>query len=174
MKTSLSKNSAVFLAIVLVAGTISIMIPATFAQSYKDPYAKDQNKKSWDVNFQKVKCNNIIINGVDSVEHGTAGDMINDMSEEDDRTSQDSQWFDNDEKKWSDIDNNIGNFCKNNNTQLAVEETSSLTVPKQIFGCDIFQTDRIMDCRTLDSDSEEWLSWDDSFIDSTAFYNLRR
>jgi len=103
-KNSLSKNSAIFLAIMLVAGTISIMIPTTFGQSYKDPYAKDQKKKSSDVNFQKVKCNNIIINGVDSVGHGPAGDMINDMSEEDDRISQDSQWFDNDKKKWSDID----------------------------------------------------------------------
>jgi len=92
----MSKNNAVFLAIVLVAGTISTIVPTTtFAQSqynnvpqqenkgYEDSYGKDYDKKkSSGLNLQKVKCNNIIINGVDSVRQGTAAYTINGMADE--------------------------------------------------------------------------------------------
>ena len=47
--------------------------------------------------------------------------MTNDMSEEDDLTSSNSQLLDNDEMKWNDIDNNIINLFKNKNT-LVVKE----------------------------------------------------
>lgn len=98
--------------------------------------------------------------------------MINGMTaDEEDGTG---QWSGNGDKNSNGINENIVNFCKNKNTQVIVEGTGSLTVPKQVFGCNIFQSDRIMDCRELDSGSDQWLSCDDAPIDSTAFCNLIR
>lgn len=63
--------------------------------------------------------------------HGTAGDMINDISEEDNWTGQVGQWFGNEVKKWNSINTNIGNFCKNKNMQLVVELTVHLRYRKR-------------------------------------------
>ncbi|MFB5600918.1 MAG: hypothetical protein ACE5SW_11920 [Nitrososphaeraceae archaeon] len=75
MDNSKIRNGTIFImAAVLVAGTISMIIPSSFAQSYEDPYAKDpyanDNKKSTDVNIQKIKCinENTNVNGIDITE----------------------------------------------------------------------------------------------------------
>ena len=168
MNSNVSKNSTVFLAVVLVAGTISTMIPTTtFAQSYDGPYAKDQ--KSSKVNIQKVNCNNIIINGIDSAGQD-AGSMINGMTaDEEDRMG---QWIGNGDKKESNsIDKNIVNFCENKHKSVVLEPeptTGSLTVKKQIFGCNIID-DGEMNCEELDNNSQVWLSCDDTPIDTTPF-----
>ncbi|MDR4510648.1 MAG: hypothetical protein MRJ93_02965 [Nitrososphaeraceae archaeon] len=105
---------------ILIAGTISTMIPrATFAQSYEYSYGKDQ--KSSKINFQKVNCNNIIINGLDSAGQGTGADMLGTMMGEgyDDGTD---QWLGKGDIKESiGINDNIVNFCKNNNGAGIVE-----------------------------------------------------
>ncbi|MFB5600373.1 MAG: hypothetical protein ACE5SW_09125 [Nitrososphaeraceae archaeon] len=73
MENSKIRNTTIFvMAAVLVIGTISMIIPGSFAQPYsekeysEDPYAKD-NKKSTNVNIQKIKCinSNYNINGVE-------------------------------------------------------------------------------------------------------------
>ena len=76
----MNKISSIFLAAVLVAGTLAITISSSFAlpyipyfadpyakNPYSDPYAKDHKKKASDVNVQKIKCvnENTNINGVD-------------------------------------------------------------------------------------------------------------
>ncbi|MDR4512263.1 MAG: hypothetical protein MRJ93_11235 [Nitrososphaeraceae archaeon] len=123
---------------ILVAGTISTMIPATsFAQSqytyvpqqeytgYENSYGNGYDKKqATDLNIQKVKCNNIIINGVDK-SSPTTGDMTgNTMAadEENDGTGQQqSQGFANGKQKPKDIKNNIANICVNKNILVAAE-----------------------------------------------------
>lgn len=67
------------------------MIPGTtFAQSYEDSYGKDQ--KSSKVNLQKVNCNNIIINGLDSAGEGTGDTLVGGITaDEQDWTD---QWLD--------------------------------------------------------------------------------
>jgi len=168
----------VFLAIVLVTGTISTMIPTKFGQSFEDRYAK--GKKSSDVNLKKVNCNNVIINGLDSAGQGTSGgDMINGMTDEaDDMTGQqEGQWFGNgDGKDLNGINENIVNFCKNKNNQVvAAEQIGSLTVKKEIFGCiDNNPDDGEMNYLGLNSGSKDWLSCDDPNISNTdACMNLQ-
>jgi hypothetical protein len=129
-----TKNSVLFLAIVLVAGTISTMIPTTtFAQpqyneqkykGYEDSYGKDYYEKSSGQNIQKVKCNNvnnIIINGADNTGQGTtAGGMLGEMVE-DDGTWEKDEWLSDGEQQLDDINKNIVNICINNNNIAPAE-----------------------------------------------------
>lgn len=143
------------------------MVPTTtLAQSYDDPYAKDQ--KSSKVNLQKVNCNNIIINGVDNVGQEPTGDMINGMAANDEDGT--GQWSGNgDGKDLNEINKNIVNICINKNNQVVVaEQIGSLTVKKEIFGCNIIN-DGEMNCQELDNNSPDWLSCDDTPIDTTPF-----
>lgn len=172
------KNNILFLSAILIAGTLSMMIPTTtFAQSYEDSNGKDQ--KSTDLNIQKVKCNNIILNGVDDSGQRIGGDMINDMTEEDDWTGQqDGQWMDSGMEDLNDINNNIVNFCKNKHNKIVVvteepqppeePQTGSLTVKKEIFGCE--NMDEIgANCQPLDNNSPNWISCDNSEISNNVF-----
>ena len=154
----ISRTIPIFLisAVLVFGTTISMGIPASFAepqynydknQQYNS-YGKDYDKKKTSSLNLKVNCNNvnnIIINGVDKPGQETAGDILGEMTndEEDDGTWQeDGQWLGNgDEKKLNKIDNNIVNVCINKNNIVAVavaeeEGTGSLTVKKEIFGCD--------------------------------------
>jgi hypothetical protein len=128
MYMKISRNIPIFLisAVLVFGTTISMGIPTTFAQSYED---SGKDKKSTSVNKQKVNCNNIIINGVNSAGQGS-GDMINAMTaDEEDGTG---QWLEKGDKKESNgIDNNIVNFCKNKNNQV-VEGTATLSIMKTI------------------------------------------
>ncbi|MDR4512605.1 MAG: hypothetical protein MRJ93_12975 [Nitrososphaeraceae archaeon] len=178
----ISRTILIFLisAVLVFGTTISMGIPTTaFAQSYGDSYAKD--KKSTGLNKQKVNCNNIIINGIDSTSQGSGGDMINDMTngQEDWIGQQDDQWIgNNDEKNSNGINKNIVNFCKNKNTEVVLApepQIGSLTVKKEIFGCvDNNPDDGEMNCLGLNSGSEDWLSCDDPNISNTdACLNLQ-
>ena len=53
------------LAEILVAGTVAMTIPSSFAIKFGDSFGNEYKKHGSNVNIQKVKCNNIIINGVD-------------------------------------------------------------------------------------------------------------
>ncbi|MDR4511098.1 MAG: hypothetical protein MRJ93_05265 [Nitrososphaeraceae archaeon] len=130
---NISRTIPIFLiATILMFGTtISMGIPASFAepqynydknQPYNS-YGKDYDKKkSSEVNLQKVKCNNIIINGVDSAAGQGAGeDMLNGLANDNYGTGQqDSQWLGNEENKRNDINENIVNFCKNKHNKVVV------------------------------------------------------
>jgi hypothetical protein len=106
---------------ILIAGTILTMIPAaTVAQSYEDSYGKDQ--KSSNVNIQKVKCNNIIINGLDSAGQGTGGDMIDGAMTADEQDGTGQGLGKGDKKESNDINENIINLCKNKNTEVVLVE----------------------------------------------------
>jgi len=175
----ISRTIPIFLiATILVFGTtISMGIPASFAQSYEDSYAKD--KKTSNLNKQNVNCNNIIINGVNSAGQGSGGDMINDMTN-DDGGDGTGQWLENgNDKKPNSINENIVNFCKNKHNKIVVvteqepEEppttptTGSLTVKKEIYGCDDIEFDEILDnifvrmnCSLPDGDPK-WTLCDD-------------
>jgi hypothetical protein len=72
MNTKIKTGSMFLLAAVLVAGTISMVIPSSFAQPYApDPYAKDpyamEKPQPKNVNVQKINCinSNVNVNGVD-------------------------------------------------------------------------------------------------------------
>ena len=139
MYMNISRTIPIFLigAVLVFGTTISMGIPASFAQpeykGYEESYGKDYDKKkASSLNLQKVKCNNIILNGLDSSGQGAGGDMLGGMTDENDGTWQeDGQWLGNgDEKKFKDIDKNIVNFCKNKNIEVveAVEEQNGLNV----------------------------------------------
>lgn len=109
------------LAAVLVAGTISMTIPSSFALPYvpdfKDPYTKDHKKKAADVNNQKVKCsNNIVnINGVDVNQipdtNGISAAQVEDPQEQENSASS-NRLFNDDAVN---LEKNLANVCINFN-----------------------------------------------------------
>lgn len=136
LNKSISKNSAIFLAIVLVAGTISMIIPSSFAQPYdsEDPYAKDR-KKSADVNIQKIDCDNINsnFNGIDSSigtdnPFNTGGEETTEsiQSNEDSTNTFGNGW----EKRKDNGDFEI--YCINNNKNEVVQMPGQ-TLPINIY-----------------------------------------
>jgi len=161
---------------VLIAITISTTIPITsFArpdyseqQEYytADPYDKDHKKLPI---IQNNKCINIIINGIDNPASTLQGNMPTGMIGENDATGAQDQWSGN---YYGDGLNNINRnivTCTNINNNGQVEpQTSSLTVKKEIFGCDE-GTSISMNCQDLDSNSQEWLSCNDPTISNTVF-----
>ncbi|MDR4510999.1 MAG: hypothetical protein MRJ93_04760 [Nitrososphaeraceae archaeon] len=170
---NISRTIPIFLiATILVFGTtVSMGISTSFAQSYEDSYGKDQ--KTSNLNLQKVNCNNIIKNGVDSADEGTGGgDMIKDMTNEgDDGTG---RWSGNGDKKESNsINENIVNFCKNKNNKVVIvaeeePQPGSLTVKKEIFGCE--NMDEIgANCQPLQNNSPDWISCDNPTISNNVF-----
>ncbi|MFB5600876.1 MAG: hypothetical protein ACE5SW_11700 [Nitrososphaeraceae archaeon] len=182
-----SKIGSIFLlAAVLVAGTtISMGIPPSFAQSYyhqqeyEDPYAKEDRKKSADVNIQKIRCinENTNVNGVD----------VNQIPDPNGPGAVEAQGLENGPTdpngngllsgEGINFDKNLVNVCVNVNVNEQIGEeqeptTGSLTVKKEIFGCDniVDQPEEIrMDCQGLGPDSTDWLSCDDATISNTIF-----
>lgn len=73
MESSKFTNGTIFIMVaVLVAGTISMVMPTSFAEPSdqkfnKDPYTKDHYKKSSGISVQKIKCINFNfnLNGID-------------------------------------------------------------------------------------------------------------
>lgn len=160
----------------LIAITISTTIPITsFAETYysqqqeyytEDPYDKYHKKLPI---IQNNKCSNIIINGIDNPASTLQGNMPTGMIGENDATGSQDQWSGN---YYGDGLNNINRnivTCTNINNNGQVEpQTGSLTVKKEIFGCDE-GTSISMNCQDLDSTSQEWLSCDDPTISNTIF-----
>ncbi|MDR4511075.1 MAG: hypothetical protein MRJ93_05145 [Nitrososphaeraceae archaeon] len=124
MNTKTKTFSMFLLAAVLVTGTISMTIPSSFAApvyySYDDSYANDYKKKGTNVNIQKAKCTNIIINGVDKSRPTPGEDPYAMAADENDGMSQQGQWINNAEKKFKGTNGNIVNICLNKNNIIAV------------------------------------------------------
>lgn len=160
----------------LIAITISTTIPIiSFAQTYyserqeyytEEPYTKDPKKLPI---IQNNKCSNIIINGIDNPASALQGNMLTGMIGENDATGAQDQWSGN---YYGDGLNNINRnivTCTNINNNGQVEpQTGSLTVKKEIFGCNE-GTGISMNCQDLDSNSQEWLSCVDPIISNTIF-----
>lgn len=144
MNSKLKTSSMIFMALVLVVGTISTIIPTTsFAQSYypeyresysKDPYNKGLNteyynsyddsytndrKDSKSVNVHKIKCNNINIIGTD-LPSTSNGDMMNEITNDDDQTGQEEQWLGNNPYENADFNRNVVTICNNENNIIGV------------------------------------------------------
>ncbi|MDR4512422.1 MAG: hypothetical protein MRJ93_12045 [Nitrososphaeraceae archaeon] len=140
MNPKIKIGSMFLLAGILVAGTISTMIPTSFAQSqyryvpqqeytgYENSYGNGYDKKQGsDVNIQKVKCNNIIINGVEK-SRPTSGDMTGNTMAADENDwigQQQNHGFGNGEKKFKGFDRNIVNVCINKNNIVAEESVDT-------------------------------------------------
>ena len=106
--------------------------------------------------IQNNKCSNMIINGVDNPASTLQDNMPTGMIGENDATVAQDQWSGN---YYGDGLNNINRnivTCTNINNNGQVEpQTGSLTVKKEIFGCDE-GTSISMNCQDLDSNSQEW------------------
>ncbi|MFB5600819.1 MAG: hypothetical protein ACE5SW_11415 [Nitrososphaeraceae archaeon] len=176
MNTTILKNSAVFLVLVIVAGTIFTASPVpSFSQPYyseqqeyytEEPYTKDHKKLPF---IQNIKCSNIIINGIDNPAATLQGNMPNGMIGENDEIGlKDPESGNYYGDKFNDINRNTVT-CTNINNNGAVEpKIGSLTVKKEVFGCDEGSSIS-MNCQDLDSNSQEWLSCDDPTISNTLF-----
>ncbi|MFB5600917.1 MAG: hypothetical protein ACE5SW_11915 [Nitrososphaeraceae archaeon] len=120
MNTQISKNSAVFLAAVLVAGTISMIVPSSFAQSYEDPYAQDpyakDQKKSTSVNVQKIKCvnENLNVNGVEVNQVPETG-VAAAEAQADDASAANGNGLQDGNGNGINLDKNLVNICVNVN-----------------------------------------------------------
>ena len=125
-----TKTFSMFLLVaILVAGTISITIPKSIAQGLNDnlggddfamTFPNDHKKQGSNVNIQKAKCTNIIINGLDK-SHQMPGDNHYVMTDdENDGMGQQEQWMGNGEKKFKDTKGNIVNICINNNNIISI------------------------------------------------------
>jgi len=149
-------------------------IPALFAQSYEDPYAKDYDKKLQII--QNNKCNNIIINGIDKPASHLQGNMLTGMIGENKAIGAQDQWSGNYyDDEFNDIDRNIvtcTNINNNGQVEHAQQQPGSMTVKKEVFGC---ESQANMDCQDTDIDSPDWVSCDNPDISNTPFcYNLPR
>ena len=178
------------MAIVLVAGTISTIVPSTtaFAQleykGYEDSYGKDHDKKkSAGINAQKIKCinSNVNVNGIDVNQKYDPNSLEAQGLEggEGEENVAANAMNNNEQGNGINLEKNLANFCinVNANEQVAEEEpqTGSLTVKKEILGClDNNPDDGIMNCQGLDPSPENWLSCDDPNISNTvACLNLQ-
>ena len=123
MESSKFTNGTIFILVaVLVAGTISMVIPTSFAEPYdqnfnKDPYTKDHYEKSSGVSVQKIKCinYNVNLNGIDIKPH-----LGNNMGTTEAQTSQDGVKNEHGVMNGNgnggiSIDKNIINICVNVN-----------------------------------------------------------
>jgi len=158
----------------LIIGIISLTIPSSYTEPEYFDYEKEYPIKSYDKYHKKLpfiqnnKCSNIIINGIDSTGATLQGNMPTGMIGENDEIGTQDQWSENYyDNEFNDIDRNIvtcTNINNNGQVEQAQPQTGSLTVKKEIFGCNIFiitnDNNIIMDCRGLGPDSEQWLSCD--------------
>ncbi|MDR4510079.1 MAG: hypothetical protein MRJ93_00035 [Nitrososphaeraceae archaeon] len=161
-------GSMFLLAAILVAGTISMTVPASFAQpyygqqqykGYEDSYGKDYDKKkASEVNIQKVKCNNIIVNGVDKASSSPGGIMDGTADEADGAWTEDGQWLGDGQKGSNSIDKNIVNICINKNTiieqPLVVNqdcEDCFSSLDEQVINRFLMTVDSILDSLEVDA-----------------------
>ncbi|MDR4510081.1 MAG: hypothetical protein MRJ93_00050 [Nitrososphaeraceae archaeon] len=92
-------------------------------KGYEDSYGKDYDKKkASEVNIQKVKCNNIIVNGVDKASSSPGGIMDGTADEADGAWTEDGQWLGDGQKGSNSIDKNIVNICINKNNIVEVNQ----------------------------------------------------
>ena len=177
----IKRTSAIFLATLLVLGTIAAFSPSFMTtasaqvesyygmdnNNYKSQYVKD-NYKSKDSNsvfVKKINCNNVNVN-VNGLElNGLPPFLSNLLFDED--SDGDANSYVSGERSYgsgqSGYDKDFKFVCinNNNNTVIEAEEpvpptTASLSVKKQVFGC-ITPNQITMDCTNLQNNSPEWL-----------------
>jgi hypothetical protein len=170
-------NNAIFLAAILVAGTItaffpSFMVGTAQAVPYPDmDREKKADKKS--VSVSSLKCNNINVNV-----NGLVLDVFppflggEDLAAEavDDNTDTKSFAGNNGDNSASQI-NDFRFICINNNNNTVIEKEqtpASLTVKKQLFGCTPINQFE-MNCSGLRNNSTEWLDCSNSSISNSIF-----
>ncbi|MFB5600820.1 MAG: hypothetical protein ACE5SW_11420 [Nitrososphaeraceae archaeon] len=179
MRNRLSKSNSLFVAIMLIIGIISLIIPSSYAEAEYVDYEKEYSMKLYDKDHKKlpfiqnIKCSNIIINGIDNPAATLQENMPNEMIGENDEIGAQDQWSGNNyDDALSNLDRNIVT-CTNVNNNGAVEQaqpqTGSLTVKKEIFGCEVNEFDIIMNCRDLENDNQGWIRCADSDITDTIF-----
>jgi len=100
------------LAAIMVAGTISMTIPKSFALDFQESFANDYKKDPKSTNVQEIKCinSNININGVDVHKRQAAGAAEGDAAanaiRENGQNGQRNGLFDG-----LNIDRNLVNIC---------------------------------------------------------------
>ena len=160
---------------ILATGLLALNPSMVGAQQYGDhQYGYDNNKyqkKSSDVNIQKIKCvnSNININGIDITQIPTDDLATAESANEgaDATGAQNSNGLDK-----INFERNLVNICINANANEQIDVTEpgpgSLTVNKEIFGCVTDSTAR-MSCQTLQDGSSSWLPCTDPLISGTVF-----
>ena len=186
---SIKITNAIFLAIVLVAVTITLFPPSFMKDAqaqqdyyginnnYENDYGKDSDKSKDNVFVNKINCNNINVN-VNGLELDGLPPFLGNLIPDGDAYGySDVSSYGNSERSYgsgqSDSGKDFRFICINNNNNTIIEEepipstTASLTVKKQVFGCDNFDPIE-MDC-DFQNNSEEWLDCNDSAISGTIF-----
>ena len=170
---------------IAVASALLVLSPAMNAQAqmYENQYEYNNNnndhktKKSSDVNTQKIKCinSNINVNGIDINQIPTDDLTTTETSYEgaDATGAQNGNGL----SDSLNVERNLVNVCVNvnQNDQLKVEppeESATLTVNKEIFGCTTTDPNR-MDCQDIQDGDDAWLQCDNPAIsETTACQNL--
>jgi hypothetical protein len=192
---TIKKTTSLFLAIVLVAGTFAAISPSFMVGAQADSYLEmennyeksygndnniDKSKDSNSVIVKKINCNNINVNvnGLELIALPAALNSL--LTGEAQATDDEGQYGASSYGSSggeSGYDNNLFKFVcinNNNNTVVGGEQPptpptpASLTVKKQVFGCDNF-FETFMDCQSFQNDSPDWLSCDDPTISTTSF-----
>jgi hypothetical protein len=171
----LTKINTLFLSVILIAGTITLSFPSFMlgtaqAQSY---YEMDNDRKQ-DVSISSLKCNNINVN-VNGLELSVLPPFLSDgeIAAETVEPNTDASSFAGGNNGYGPQINDFRFICINNNNNTVIEEgptIASLTVKKQVFGCDNITggPDFTMDC-DFQNNSEEWLDCNNSAISDTIF-----
>jgi len=154
-----------------MAGTIAASLPLFMLEAvHAEPYYKmDKDKK--DVSVSSLKCNNINVN-VNGLELEVFPPFLADsglIAEAQDANTDAISFTAGNNGDGSQI-NDFRFICINNNNNTVIEEgptTATLTVKKQVFGCDNFDPVE-MDC-DFQNNSEEWLDCNNSAISDTIF-----
>lgn len=164
MKNSknLSKNSAIFLAVVLVVGTISTIIPPSFAQpDYRntDPYARDPYANDpTGVNIQKIKCvnSNVNVNGIEITEIPQNGDVTTAEAANEGENALDSGNTQNGLDEIN-FDKNLVNICANINLNEQINENEITCEDCFTENLDAEELQRVLNVleRLFDADLEE-------------------
>jgi len=177
-RTIVLASIAVIVAASLIAINPSIIGDAQ-AQMYANDYGYDSNynsysepKNSFLTDIQKIKCvnSNINVNGIDitQIPQESNGLAATEAANEDEvaNTQQNGNGGLGDRLN---VEKNLVNICANlnSNDQLKVEEPATLTVNKEIFGCDNFDVLN-MGCDQL-NDSPDWLPCIGSSISSSIY-----
>jgi hypothetical protein len=181
-----TKVNALFLATVLLLGTIaafypSFMVGTAQAQSYYNDGGMDNNyEKSYgkDVSVKSIKCNNINAN-VNGLELDSLPPFLTSLIS--DGEGGEGQYGGDNSYESYGKDRPLGShtdfkfICINNNNNIVVLEeeppvpqTASLTVNKEIYGCNTSPGSPVMLC-DLQGDSPAWISCDDPAISNTVF-----
>jgi hypothetical protein len=177
------KINALFLIIVLIAGTITLIFPSSITASAQTEsyYGMDQDRKSHgkDVSVKSIKCNNINVN-VNGLELDVLPPALSTLltgGEEDDNAYSYGSGERNYGSESSGSETDFRFICINNNNNTVIEgeepvtpptppgppeppTTATLTVNKQVFGCADFNG-VLMSCN-YPNDSPAWLDCNDN------------